>query len=243
MASTTLDAYWSGLDVKHKMENSGPRPSMKEKMVRIFADSRGARIDRELRRFNPDGIDIKVIYKRGAGLKKLWELAEPNLIREYQPDIAIFLGGVCDLTDRIYTTSGEAKFWPPAEIHGRILSIASIMEEMANNFSLIQRNGKMCFIPEVGLDLLKYNKVIHPAPWSFLAIQQRMERELRWLQDFTFDINSKMGMNTPRTLEVTHSKRHGRFVPVYGRLLDGLHPTNTVAHQLANTIIRYSQQG
>lgn len=208
-------------------------------VVKLLADSRGAKIVREISRIDPDDIDFTVTYKRGAKLEDLWELAESQLLRYNTPDLIILFGGVCNLTDKVYTNNGERKFWPPQDIHSRMMEIVATMEIIVSNFNLINKSTKLCFIPEPGMDLLAYNRVILPIPWNMAAIQQKMENELRWLHDATRDINRRLGSNTPRTIEITHSKRHGRYIPVYSRLPDGLHPSNEIANRYAKTLLRY----
>lgn len=183
-------------------------------------------------------IDFCVKYRKGAGIVKIWEMVEYELLRD-RTDVYIIFGGVCDLTRKFYDSFGRRVFWPHTDLKLIFEDLTEKMEAMARNFRLINHHSLLCFLPEPGLDMIRYNQVQHPVPWHLLLLQESLEKNLRILQNKTLTINASIGSKSPWSLEVTHTKRGGRFIPVYDRTYDGLHFTPYQVWKLANYIIRY----
>lgn len=207
----------------------------RKKTAVIISDSRGARLGQELRALRSTHIHFRVIVKSGAKLIQLWEHAEYEILFN-QPDIIFLYGGVCDLTDRYYNMYGERYFWPPFNIRDRVESIIDTMDDIMKNHLLMNTQTKIVFIPECGLDLLRYNGIHHPAPWRYLVTQADLEYNLRRLQTRAREINNIYSIGTPRTLDLTHSRRNGYMMPVYSRLYDGLHPPRSMVRNFAMII-------
>lgn len=208
------------------------------KSIVIIADSRGARLAQELRSIHNNNVHYRVLVKSGARLIQLWELAE-NEILFNRPDLIFILGSICDLTDRHFDEEGNRYFWPPANLSARVDYVIATMEEMANNAQLIGNNTKVCFLQENGMDINKYNGISDPIPWRNLNIQHNLERGFSRIQTKARQLNASMGLSTPRSLDITHSRRNGRLRPVYNRLYDGLHFQRAVARQLARILDDY----
>lgn len=204
----------------------------------VLADSRGSYLWRELRRTHNDDVYFRVISRKGASLRKLWEIAEAEIFQG-RPDIIILYGGICDLTDRSYNWYGRREFWPPADLVARINEVANLMSSIANNLTLMNISVRLCFLPEAGCDLLSYNRCVDPIPRELMVLQENFEHGLKYLQKHARILNSQLGMPTPWTLDATHGRRYGKLVPVYNRLHDGLHPTLEVTRELANILSKY----
>lgn len=194
----------------------------RKQQVLIISDSRGSLLWREFRRSINNEAYFRVIARKGASLRKLWEIAATEILKG-RPDIIILFGGICDLTDRYYTYYGRREFWPPVDIRGRVNEVADLMHSIANNHILMNVSVKLCLMPEAGCDLLRYNRIIDPIPRELIKIQEDFERGVRFLQETARDLNRYLGMPTPWTLDCTHARRYGRLVPVYDRTADGLH--------------------
>lgn len=208
--------------------------------VRIFADSRGAWLGHELENLHYQFIDFKVLFRKGASLIKLWEMVEKELWYD-RTDLYIILGGVCDLTEKSYDINGKRVFWPHRDLAEIFDDITYKLEGMARNFRMVNHHSTLCFLPECGLDLIRYNQVEHPVPWYLLLFQESLEKNLRILQDKTKVINSSIGSLTPWSLEVTHAKRAGRLSPVFDRTYDGLHFSPTQVRRLAYLIGKFAE--
>lgn len=204
----------------------------------VIADSRGALLWREFRRIPNEDIYYRVITRKGASLRKLWEIAESEIFRG-RPDIIFLYGGICDLTDRIYNWQGGREFWPPTDMITRINEVADLMSSIANNITLMNIRVKLCFLPEAGCDLLRYNRCHEPISRELIQLQENFEHGLKYLQRHAKKLNSDMGLPTPWSLDATHGRRYGKLVPVYERTHDGLHPTPEVARNLAEIISKY----
>lgn len=218
--------------------NTSMEMNTRKKQVVIIADSRGARLGHELHLLFNGNVHYRVLVKSGAKLSQLWETAESEILFN-APDLIFIMGSICDMTDRHFDARGHRYFWPPACIMTRVNQILAVLDDMANNAQLIGTHSKVCFIPEFGMDINKYNGIVNPIPWRYLAVQNELERGFIRLQRKARSLNEMMGIPTPRTLDITHSRRNRRLRPVYGRLYDGLHFSRPLARQLAHIINEY----
>lgn len=210
-------------------------------LIMIYADSRGAWLEREHRRYQNDKYHFVVKFRRGARLSDLWELIEYDILTgRHRPDFIFVYGGVCDLTQRYTNRFGRRSYWPAHNIRESFRKVKQIMNDMVNNLRLISPNMRMCFLPEAGVDMITYNRIRHPVPYKLLIVQEMFEDHLRDLQWVTRLINSRSGIVTPWSLDVTHSHRSGRMVPVFNRNLDGLHLTIQQIKRLAYVIVCYT---
>lgn len=175
---------------------------MEEK--RIYAiyitDSRGAwlshQISEELRRQNRRDIIFTVIYRKGAGMALLWELAERTLLTR-RVDILFIAGGICDITKACRSYQGRREFSPNLNLDDHFSYVIDIMDGMRNNFTLLDIKCKFCFVPEPGADLIRYNQICHPVPWELLIIQEELDSKLESLLDTTRKINLKLICQPP----------------------------------------------
>lgn len=214
---------------------------LQKKFVLIVMDSRGSWLHRELYKYQLPHLRFKVVYRKGAGLRSLWEIVEWYLLNR-QVDYVILLGGVCDITDRSYVY-GIREFWPPNDLEERFNELYGYMRDIVHNFKLLPCNPdcKLAFLPEPGLDLIKYNKVPHPVPWRLLVTQAELEDRLDLLQLYTRALNSLTGAITPWSMDVTHAHRNGRLIPVYDRMTDGLHLSGNQVKKLADVIANFAR--
>lgn len=214
---------------------------LKRNFVLIVTDSRGSWLHRELNKYQLPHLRFKVVYKKGAGLRSLWELAEWYLLTR-QIDYIIFLGGVCDITDKTYYY-GYRQFWPPSDLVLRFEELQGYMRDIVHNFKLITHNSncKLAFLPEPGLDLIAYNKIPHPVPWRLLVTQAELEDHLDLLQLYTRALNSLTGSRTPWSMDISHAHRNGKMVPVYDRMTDGLHFSGNQMKKLADVVANFAR--
>lgn len=209
-----------------------------------ITDSRGAwlsyQIREALRRQEKADISFTVIYRKGAGLALLWELAEKVLLTR-KVDILFIAGGICDITKPHFQRNGRRVFWPSHCLQDHFDYVIDIMNSMVKNFTLLNVPGKMCFVPEPGADLIRYNQVHHPVPWQALIIQEELEDKLEMLLLTTRRLNDKMHMPTPWTMNITHARRNNNLLPIYDRLRDGLHPSMNQVKKLASVLIDFTR--
>lgn len=208
------------------------------KYITIITDSRGAWLQQEINRLVDYRYSIKVIYRKGGKLRDLWEIAEWTLVTR-KIDMMIILGGVCDMAEIYYDTMGTRQVWTPNNVGSRFDDVKTVMTDMSNNFNLIGGNCKLVFLPDPGMDMIKYNRLVHPVPWRALIFQEELEMYLKELHRFTRELNAGNGSLTPWSLDVTHSFRNGTLLPIYDRLCDGLHFSTLQVHNLAKKIMVY----
>lgn len=212
------------------------RPS--KYMVRVYADSRGAWLAHEIRKFNTEEIDYSVHYRKGATLTDIWAMIEGDLFSTKIDFIFIF-AGICNITDRFYTRTGRRYVFPPFDMDVRFRKIEEIMCGIEKNFRLIGGSCKLCFIQEAGIDLIRYNQIRHPVPASTLIMQASLENNLRRLQRFTKSLNDKLGVPTLWSLIITHAMKNGAWTAVYERTFDGLHLSGNQIAELAKALANY----
>lgn len=243
-----MDGCWRKSETAAKERNlefgSRRRPiatcnmSNKKLQVRVYADSRGRLLKSELYRLNDGTIHFHTRYRKGAQLVNLWEMAELDLLSG-QIDLVILLGGICNITDAYYDHHGRRSFWPPNNITQRFDDIKGLMRDMASNYRLLNTKTKLCFIPEAGIDLVKFNSLKEPISIEVRRLQSDLETELQELRDFTKNLNTSMNVLTPWTLKVTHRRHSNKWIPVYSRSNDGLHPTLHQAYQIASVLHKF----
>lgn len=207
-------------------------------IVRVYADSRGAWLAHELRKFTCTEIDYSVHYRKGATLREIWAMIEMDLFAT-RIDFVFVLAGVCDITDFTYTRTGRRYVLPPFDMDKRFCDIEKTMLDIENNFRLIGGKCKLSFIQEVGIDTIRYNRIRHPVPASALITQASLENNLRRLQLFTKSLNDKMNVPTLWSLIITHAKKEGVWIPVFDRTYDGLHFSRKQTIDLAKAISNY----
>lgn len=166
---------------------------------------------------------------------KLWNLAEKELTTT-EAKLVFIYGGVCNLTDIFYNVQGQRMAWPPSNIIQRVNHICSIMEDIVERFKSLGTNKSLSFIPEAGLNLIKYNVIPEPVGRCYLEAQENLEKSLPDLQIKARYLNSIMNTPTAWTLDATHIKRGRHMIPVYSRLPDGLHPDEKIAKKIASAI-------
>lgn len=210
-----------------------------KKFVLVIIDSRGSWLHNQLRQFQSRSMSFKVIFKKGAGLKRLWEVAEWYLLSRHV-DLILVMGGVCDMTDKI-NIGNRRFFWPLSDMDKTFADISATMRDIARNFRLLNTNCKFVFMPDPGMDLIRLNKIPHPVPWRELIVQEELEEHLSLLHLYTRALNSYMGSLTPWTLDISHSHRNGNLHPVYDRMYDGLHFSRSQVIKLASEIDRYAR--
>lgn len=137
--------------------------------------------------------------------------------------------------------NGTRAFWPNKNLEDHFSYIKDIMNGMISNFKLLDLPGKLCFVPEPGADLIRYNHVRHPVPWDKLIIQQELEERLEDLLISTRRMNDRLSVPTPWTMNITHSRRNGGLIPIYDRFRDGLHPSLVQVKKLAIVIIDFTR--
>lgn len=210
------------------------------KQVYIYTDSRGRWLNQELQLIRDEGIAFHVTSLSGAGLERLWERAEFDLLNR-RVDLVILFGGICNLTDPYYDQEGNRQFWPPFNMDERFKEVETLIRDISQNHLLLNLHAKLCFIQEPGCDLILYNRIRHPVPPPILICQEVFEKNLRVLQKVIREVNNHSNSPTPWALQITHDLRAGQWIPVYHRLYDGLHPTNRIVQKYARVLLQYSR--
>lgn len=239
--TTTSGKYWRGYAIiaERNFASTTEQENLCKMFVTyVYCDSRGARLHQKLRDLSDFNTAFRVRFKRGATLKQLWELIEYDLLTK-RIDLVVIFCGICDLTDRCYSTRGRRLFLPPFNMDERFQEVENTMAAIGSNFSLLNQGNKLCFLPEPGCDLIRMNGIHHPVPWKALVVQSSFEHNLEILQLKSEKINQQLGVPTPWTLEISHNLRHDSWVPVYDRFLDGIHPTDKQATEYSIAIARY----
>lgn len=198
----------------------------------VYCDSRGARLHQKLRDLSDFTTKFRVRFKHGATLKQLWEIIEYDLLTK-RIDLVVIFCVICNLTDRCYSPRGPRLFLPPFNMDERFEEVENTMAAISSNFSLLNQGNKLCFLPESGCDLIRMNGIYHPVPC--------FEHNLEILQLKAEKINLQFGVPAPWTLEISHDLRHDRWVPLYDRFFDGIHPTDKQAAEYSIAIARYVQ--
>lgn len=237
MAKTVWVKYSSASET---VSNTHATDTMEDRkfQVYIYTDSRGLWLRNALSNYRSEKIVYHVNARKGAGLQLVWTLAEYDLMTR-DIDLIIIQAGICDLTDRSYNENGLREYWPPFDSDLRFNLVESTMWDIQNNFTLLDKDAKLVFMPEPGADLLIYNRHFHPARADRLIAQESFLNNIEKLQKATRQINLTLGSPTPRWLEATHDRRGLKWIPVYSRLYDGLHPTATVVDRYASIISEY----
>lgn len=173
----------------------------------------------------------------------IWEMIECDLICKCEVIDFIFVyAGVCDLTTRFINRFGRRTYWPDADIVNSFSRLKQTMNDMITNLKLIAPRMKLCFLPKAGVDLITYNRIQHPDPYKMLIVQEMFENHLCDLQLVTRILNTRMGVVTPWSLDVTHRWRANRLIPVFDRTFDGLHLTIFQVHRLASIVAQYVRE-
>lgn len=203
----------------------------------IVADSRGARLQPYLNRFNTwHNISYSVIVLRGRKIAGLWETTRSLLLNK-EADFVYVYGGICDLTSPFYTREGR-KFWMAKQPREMICDLILAMNEICDEAINLNLYDKLAFIQEMGCDLIRYNRVRRPAKWM-IQQQNEFDQWLPALHRSTKDINYNLGVRTPWVLDSIYKHDHRRrFYPRYNLLADGLHPTSEIASRIAEQIIK-----
>lgn len=224
------------LNILRPSTNTGSR----RKFVLIITDSRGSWLHSKLYHYQDNRIKYQVIYRKGAGLRKLWETVEWAILTR-PVDLIILMGGVCDMTEKFYVGSRRF-FWPLDDLDKIFRDISNTMKDIARNYRLLSTACKLVFLPDPGVDLIRLNKIPHPVSWTELIVQEELEENLDTLHLYTRALNSYMGSRTPWSLDVTHAHRNHALKPVYDRFRDGLHFSGEQVEKLAHEIDRYSRE-
>lgn len=164
------------------------------------------------------------------------------LLSDEKIDFIMVYGGICDLTMKCRNRLGRIAYWPHPNMEGCVKQVKKTMMGMINNLKLIRPGMKLCFLPEAGADLIRYNRVRHPVPYELLIIQETFEQYLRDLQWVTRLINTRTGTTTPWSLDTTHRWNTRRLIPVYGRSIDGLHLAHNQVRRLADILAKYARE-
>lgn len=124
----------------------------------------------------------------------LWEIAERAILTK-PVDLIILLGGVCDMTRKIHI--GDRRFyWPLEELDKTFTDISTTMKDIARNYRMLAPFCKFVFLPDPGVDLIRFNRIPHPVPWRELIVQEELEEHLELLHLYTRALNSYMGSLT-----------------------------------------------
>lgn len=214
------------------------RQSTTPYIVRVYADSRGAWLAHEIRKFNTSEINYSVQYRKGATLTEVWAMIEIDLLSS-KIDFIFILAGVCNITDCHYGRFGRRYVLPPFDMDLRFISIEKNMLDIVHNFRLIGGSCKLCFLQEAGIDLIRYNRYNHPVPASILITQASLEKNLRRLQTFTKALNDQLGVPTVWSLIITHAQKKGSWIPAYDRMFDGLHLSQKQIVEMAKALNNY----
>lgn len=183
-----------------------------------------------------EDIAYQVITLKGRKVLQLWDAALP-LLRNNQADKVFLLGGICNLTSPCYS-DGIRYFWPTTDISDLINAL--YYDLVAIRDDTVQKNlgGLVTLLPELGGDLVTYNKIDHPCLWM-LRLQNCLDRMLPSLQLATKQLNISMGAATPWIRDTIYRRtKQGIWYPNYSLLYDGLHPEPFTAEKMVKQILK-----
>lgn len=201
----------------------------------ILCDSRGSGLASRLEALGirPGLVRVKV-YK-GATYHRALSLAETE-ITAFQPDVLMFLVGVCHITSRCPRTH-ICRF-----AHGSVPEAVRALED--NLYEVVQYakavipTARLVFAPIIGIDLDKYNGGLN-------AEQDRQTQGLLnhcvlRVNDVIVRLNRAHGSSPPWVERTVHRKRdkNCQVKHRYDRLVDGCHLDDSTKDHWAHSIAR-----
>lgn len=209
--------------------------------ILLITDSRGRFLQGYLNHHNRNFLMVNytVEVHSGSKLNRLWRLTKQR-IQENNFDLIYLLGGICDITHKQYVR-GNKVYWPNMD-QGQIGS--ELIDEyvrIVTEFNGLKNknNTKICLIPEVGGDFIRYNNA---SPTNDnLVKQSAIELSLPTIQKAAKNANQQLEMPTPWIIDtIFRRNKRGELVPEYQRLEDGIHPTQRAAERAAIAYIKHA---
>lgn len=199
----------------------------------MVSDSRGRYfqdwIDRQNQSYDFDYF-LQSTVLPGRKLYDLWVYTRPLLLRN-EIDFAFLMGGICDITTRIYL-GGHRCFWPDKSIYTIMNNLIQSMIDISEEVKALGLIGKVAFLPEVGAALSIYNRVAQPTEWM-VKYQDDLDRALPDLHNSTRHINSNIGSAPNWFLDTVYKRtKKGMWYARYNLLEDGLHPSRRTAERM-----------
>lgn len=205
--------------------------------VAIIADSRGGFFQHFLNLHNDNvNVTYTTLVFSGRRLEELWLQARAKLNAKEFNHVYV-LGGICNLTSP-YFHNGLRSFWPFKNVEDLAYDLIQLLKVITNEALFLGHQGRLTFLPEIGADLLEYNRVEYPMPWM-TKCQVDLNYNIFFLLDEFKSANVRLSCSTTWTFDCVYGRnRHGMFYPKYSRLYDGLHPAPNTAADMVRKIIK-----
>lgn len=183
-----------------------------------------------------EDVTYQVTTLKERNVLQLRDAALP-LLRNNHADKVFLLGGICNLTSPCYSECIRY-FWPTSDISDLMNSL--YYDLVAIRDDIVQQNfgGLVTLLPELGGDLVTYNKIDHPCLWM-MRLQSYLDQMLPPLQLATKQLNISMGATTPWIPDTIYRRtKQGIWYPNYSLLYDGLHPEPFTAEKMVKQIMK-----
>lgn len=201
----------------------------------ILCDSRGAGLANRLHAMGMRNDRVRVKVFKGTTYGRALNLAEEEIV-QFQPDIIMFLVGICHITSRC-PRSRICRF-----AHGSVPEAVKVVEDQL--YQVVQcakkliPGAKLVFAPIVGVDLDKYNRGENAEQDSLT--QGMLNHCVLRVNDIIVKLNRSQGSSPPWVDSTIHRKRGMNSMVKfrYDRLVDGCHLDDATKDYWAHSIAR-----
>lgn len=208
------------------------------KRISIITDSRGRYFQQH---FNylvdlSQEFEISVMVYKGRELYELWIHARSLLLKN-EIDHAYLLGGICNLTTPFFQ-GGRRYFWPGKNLNVLTNNLMQQLIDISVKVRELKLDGMVTILPEIGADLLVYNRTEIVLPWMN-DCQQQLDHLLPSVHNATRRVNESMGTRSTWYLDSIYKRtKKGVLYPRYSLLEDGLHPADSTALKMVACIAK-----
>lgn len=95
---------------------------------------------------------------------------------------------------------GSCQVWINGSVKEKVTILHHAMATIYFDALSFPLRGRVCFLPEVGGEFIRYNDVLRPTH-QMKVMQNEFEVELFQLQKVTFNTNYQLGVLTPKVLD------------------------------------------
>lgn len=181
----------------------------------VVTDSRGKNLDTWV-----NNEEVLIASYSGARLIDVAREAL-NIIPRFWPDTILLMAGINDVTTLNRRT--------------RKVRLISTSRALIIQYLIQQINHAKCMITAafphvrvavggiIGLELNKYNRRRGVSCWQYVV-----DDVITAINSYIRQVNSDSGLPHPRLTTKVHTWRRGKRKCIYGRLYDGLHPTDLI---------------
>lgn len=210
-------------------------------LVYIITDSRGKFFDLYLAHHNVHK-DVRFVLEvyRGWTVSKLWAQAR-QVIKTKSPTLVYIMGGINDITSRDHSINLR-QYWPSPSLSQAMLRLTRLLGRVVESHLRLNTTTKLCILPEIGGNLVRYNKLPKPFPSWAKSLQLNLKSRLLRLNEYIQTFNSLLDMATPWFLDTIYKKARGILRPNYSRLYDGIHPLKSTSERMVVCLIKHTHR-